>query len=87
MSEMKTEIRQFLLDNFLMAGNAAIADDASFMKGHVLDSSGFMELVLFIEETFGIKVEDKELLPENLDSLNNIEAFLNRKRAANGAGG
>ena len=53
MSEMKTEIRQFRLDNFLMAGNAAIADDASFMKGHVLDSSGFMELVLFIEETFG----------------------------------
>lgn len=86
MREMKTEIRQFLLDNFLMAGNAAIADDASFMKGHVLDSSGFMELVLFIEETFGIKVEDKELLPENLDSLNNIEAFLIRRGAANGAG-
>ena len=87
MSEMKTAIRQFLLDNFLRAGNAAIADDASFMKGHVLDSSGFMELVLFLEESFGVKVDDAELLPENLDSLNNIEAFLIRKRAAVGAGG
>ncbi len=83
MKDVKPAVRQFLLDNFLMESNAAIADDASFMKGHVLDSSGFMELVLFLEESLGVKVEDVELVPENLDSLNNINAFVARKRASN----
>ena len=82
MQEVKPAVRQFLLDNFLMGSNAAIADDTSFMKGHVLDSSGFMELILFLEETFGVKVDDAELMPENLDSLDNIDAFVARKRGA-----
>lgn len=82
MQDVKSAVRQFLLDNFLMGSNAAIADDASFMKGHVLDSSGFMELILFLEENLGVKVDDAELLPENLDSLNSIDAFVARKRAA-----
>ena len=79
MQDVKPAVRQFLLDNFLMGSNAAIADDTSFMKAHVLDSSGFMELILFLEETFGVKVADSELLPENLDSLNNIDEFVARK--------
>ena len=81
MQDVKPAVRQFLLDNFLMGSNAAIADDASFMKGHVLDSSGFMELILFLEESFGVKVDDSELVPANLDSLNIINAFVTRKRA------
>ncbi|MEO8101769.1 MAG: acyl carrier protein [Betaproteobacteria bacterium] len=85
MQDVKQAVRQFLLDNFLMGSGAVIADDASFMKGHVLDSSGFMELILFLEESFGVKVEDAELVPENLDSLNNIEAFVARKREARAA--
>ena len=80
--DVKTEVRKFLLDNFSMGESAAIADDASFMEEHVLDSTGFVELVAFVEETFGIKVADAEMLPENLDSLVNIEAFVARKRAA-----
>ena len=85
MQDVKPVVRQYLLDNFLMGSNASIADDASFIKGHVLDSSGVMELIMFLEETFGIKVDDAELVPANLDSLNNIDAFVARKRAARAA--
>lgn len=81
MQDVKQVVRRYLLDNFLMGSNASIADDASFMKGHVLDSSGIMELIMFLEETFGVKVDDAELVPANLDSLNNIDAFVARKRA------
>ena len=80
MQDIKNLVRKFLLDNFVMGGNVAIADDASFMKGHILDSTGFIELILFIEETFGVKVDDDEMLPENFDSLLNIEGYVGRKR-------
>jgi len=82
MNDTKALVRQFLLDNFLMGGGAQIENETSFMKNHILDSSGFMELILFLEETLGVKVEDAELLPENLDSLTNIDAFVARKRLA-----
>ena len=80
--DIKGTVRRFLLDNFAMGEGAAIADDASFMEGHILDSTGFVELVSFIEETFGIQVDDAEMVPENLDSLANIDAFVARKRGA-----
>ncbi len=80
MSDIKITVRQFLLDNFVMGGKVTIADETSFMKGHILDSTGFIELIMFIEETYGVKVEDDEMLPSNFDSLNNIESYVNRKR-------
>lgn len=82
MQDIKTVVREFLLDNFVMGSDAVIADDVSFMKTHILDSTGFIELVTFIEETFGIKVADEEMVPENLDSLLNIEAYVKRKGVA-----
>jgi acyl carrier protein len=83
MSDIKQQVRAYLLDNFLMGGSAdEIQDETSFMGSHVLDSTGFLELIAYLEETFGIKVKDEEMLPENLDSLVNIERFLARKRAA-----
>ena len=63
-----------------MGGNVTIADDTSFMKAHILDSTGFIELILFIEESFGVKVDDAEMLPENFDSLLNIDGYIGRKR-------
>ena len=80
MQDTKNLVRKFLLDNFVMGGNVDIGDDASFMKGHILDSTGFIELILFIEETFDVKVDDAEMLPENFDSLLNIEGYVGRKR-------
>jgi acyl carrier protein len=66
-----------------MGGSAdQFLDSDSFMDHHIIDSTGFLEVVTFLEETFGITVEDDEMLPENLDSLNNIEAYINKKRTA-----
>ncbi len=83
MSQVKTDVRQFILDNFLMGGDRNKLGDAdSFLDHGVIDSTGFIELVTFLEERFGIKVLDTELVPENLDSLNAIDAYVGRKQAA-----
>ncbi|MBL0125350.1 MAG: acyl carrier protein [Betaproteobacteria bacterium] len=66
MQDIKDLVRKFLLDNFVMGSNAVIANETSFMDSHILDSTGFIELILFIEETFGIKVDDAEMLAEKL---------------------
>ncbi|MBL8341935.1 MAG: acyl carrier protein [Rubrivivax sp.] len=79
----KSELRRFLQANFIMgADGPALADGDSLLEHHVLDSTGFLELITHLEETYGIKVGDDEMLPENLDSLDAIEAFLARKLAA-----
>jgi len=85
MPDIKNAVRQFLLDNFVMGSDAVIANDDSFMKNHILDSTGFIELIMFVEETFGLKVADAEMLPENFDSLANIEAYVVRKTAIGSA--
>ena len=73
------EIRSFLVNNFLFGDNSELQDETSFPESGIIDSSGILELITFLEETFRIEVNDDELLPENLDSLKNIEAFLSRK--------
>ena len=85
-TNIKQQVRQFVLDNFMMAAAAEIPDDASFMDRHIIDSTGFLELISFVEETFGIQVTDDEMVPENLDSLNNIERYVQSKRTAASAG-
>lgn len=80
-SNIKQQVRQFILDNFMMSGAADIPDDASFMDRHIIDSTGFLELISFVEQSFDIQVTDDEMVPENLDSLNNIESFVQRKRS------
>ena len=77
---LKTQVRQYVADNLPMGTSAAeLRDDVSFMESHILDSVGVLELIAFIEKKFGIKVEDQEMLPENLDSLNRIGRYLERK--------
>ncbi|RTL53170.1 MAG: acyl carrier protein [Rhodocyclaceae bacterium] len=82
MQDSKSAVRTFLDDNFIMGGDVDLADDTSFMKAHILDSTGFIELITFIEEAFGVSVKDEEMVPENFDSLNNIDAYLQRKKTA-----
>lgn len=82
MSDIKQQVRQFILDSFMMGDKASIADGDSFMDRHILDSTGFIELTSFLEQTFDIRVHDEEMVPENLDSLNNIESYVQRKRGA-----
>jgi acyl carrier protein len=81
-TDIKQQVRQFVLDNFMMAAAAEIPDDASFMDRHIIDSTGFLELISFLEQTFEIQVTDEEMVPENLDTLNYIERYVTQKRAA-----
>jgi acyl carrier protein len=81
MTNIKDQVRSYIADNFLLGDKAArLADSDSFLEHHILDSTGFLELISFIEESFGIKVQDDEMIPENLDSLKNIETFVIKKR-------
>jgi acyl carrier protein len=82
MQAIKTAVRQYIQDNFLMGSADTYADDASFMDAQLLDSTGFLELVHFLEDNYGIKVEDEEMMPDNLDSLDAVAQFVTRKQAA-----
>ncbi len=82
MQDIKAIVRRFPIDNLAAVGNVVFADDTSFIEGHILDSTGFVELMTLVEETFELKVEDDDMLPENFDSLLNIEGYIGRKRAA-----
>ncbi len=80
--DSKKKIRDFLAENFLFSSNGFhLDDDASFLEEEIVDSTGVMELVLFVEDTFGITVDDGEIVPENFDSVNQLVAYLERKRA------
>ena len=74
--DIKKKIKVFIKDNFLRGfGLNTFDDNASFMRKGIIDSTGVLELVSFVEVTFKIKVEDEELIPDNLDSLNKIAAY------------
>jgi acyl carrier protein len=79
-ASVQREVTAFIVDNFLF-GNAseAPATDTSFMETGLIDSTGVLELVSFVEEKYGVKVADDELVPENLDSVANLAAFVAKK--------
>jgi acyl carrier protein len=80
---MKKTIRQYILGNLLFTEDESVLQNSdSFLDGGIIDSTGVMEIILFIEETFGIKVDDDEMIPTNLDSVDNLNAFIMRKQAA-----
>jgi acyl carrier protein len=72
-------VRTFIIDQFLFGEDDGFKDETSFLETGMIDSMGIMELVAFLEKTFQIKIEDQELVPRNLDSLNQIQAFLKFK--------
>lgn len=84
MSQVKQDIRKFVVDNFLFGQDDGLAEDASFLEIGLIDSTGVLELVAHLEKTYGIKVNDDELSPVNLDSINAIAAFVERKGTAAG---
>lgn len=79
MSGTKIGIRTFIIENFMFGNDEGLNDDTSFLEEGIIDSTGVLELVNFLEETYHIQVGDEELIPENLDSVDNITAYLNRK--------
>ena len=79
---IRQTIRRYILENLLFTDDeSALQDGDSFLKEGILDSTGVLEIMLFIEETFDIQVNDDEMLPENLDSVDNLVAFVERKQA------
>jgi acyl carrier protein len=81
MSDTVSKIRGFIFENFLFdADEDGLGNDDSFLDKGIIDSTGVLELVDWLEETFEISVSDEELIPENLDSVNLLAAFLEKKR-------
>jgi acyl carrier protein len=77
---IREEIRQFVLESFILGDDGkALLDDSSFLENGIIDSTGILELVEFLESRYGIKVEDDELIPDNLDTIQNITKFLEKK--------
>ena len=75
------QVRQYILEDFLFSTDTSLLGlDESFLERGLIDSTGMLEVILFLEESFGVKVGDNEMVPENLDSVNRIAAFLERKR-------
>ena len=78
------ELRQFIVENFLFGRDDSFSNEDSFIEMGVLDSTGVLELIAFLQKRYSIKIEDVEIVPENLDSIHRISVFVTRKLQANG---
>jgi acyl carrier protein len=72
-------VKVYIVENFLFGDDRRIAPDTDFLENGILDSTGVLELVGFLEEKFGFRVEDDELVPDNLNSLEKITRFISKK--------
>ena len=78
--EIESKLRNFILENYLFTDDqTALNNNDSFLDKGIIDSTGILELIFFLEEELKIKVEDDEMVPENLDSVNNILGYLSKK--------
>jgi acyl carrier protein len=78
--QIEQQLRQFITENFLFGRDSSFASDASLLETGIVDSTGMLELIAFLEETYGIEVHDEEMTPQNLDSIHNLLGFVERKR-------
>jgi acyl carrier protein len=72
-------VREFIVDNFLFGEEEKLQDETPFFESGIVDSTGILEIVSFLEETFSINVEDEDLVPENFSSVITIDQYLKRK--------
>lgn len=80
MQQIDKELRRFVIDNFLFGqDDNKFSDEDSFVDEGIIDSTGMLELVAFLEQQYRIKLEDEELIPDNLDSINNLVKFIQKK--------
>src|SRR5262245_35573548 len=86
MFELQQEVRKLIVDNFLYGeDDGKLSYDDSFLDLGLIDSTGALELVTLLEGKYGIKIEDDELDPANLDSINKLVRFIDRKTHGNGS--
>jgi acyl carrier protein len=80
MPDIEQQLRRFVIDNFPFGqASDGLSNDDSFLEHGIVDSFGVLELVAFLEDRYGITIQDQELIPDNLDSINRLVNFLGRK--------
>lgn len=79
--ELEHDIRTFVVENFLLGGGDGLSSSQSLLDAGVIDSTGVLELVSFLEKTYRIRIDDEDLVPENLDCISSIARFVKRKLA------
>jgi acyl carrier protein len=84
MTNARQELRQFIVQNFLFGQDQDLADGKSLLESGIIDSTGVLEVVAHLEKAYSVKVKNDELIPDNLDSIDAIVAYLDRKRSASG---
>ena len=82
MQAIKEKIKTFVVDNFTFGDESMVSYSESFLESGIIDSTGILELVEFLEKEFAITIDDEELIPENLESIEKIALFLQQKRKA-----
>lgn len=87
MQQLERELRNFIVTNFMFGEGDGLRSGDSFLDKGIIDSTGVLELVLHLEETYGIEVGDNDLIPEHLDSIDNLVRFVTRKRQPYAEGG
>ncbi len=81
--DVKESVRQYIIENFLFGDESPLESDSmSLLDGGIIDSVGVMELVAFLEQDFGLTIADEDLVPENLDSVDNLSGFIGRRKAS-----
>ncbi len=80
--QVREHIREFIVESFLYGRDNGLKDEDSFLDSGIIDSTGVLELVAFLEEEFGIKVQDGDLVPENLDSIAKLARYVERQLGA-----
>lgn len=80
MQNVEVMIRKYIAENILFSKKGyPYPDDTSFLEGGIVDSTNVLELVMFVEEKFGIKVDDQDIIPDNFDSISKLAAFVHSK--------
>jgi acyl carrier protein len=82
-TQVEAKVRGYILENLLFTSDGSeLANDASLLERSIIDSTGVLEIVLFLEEEFAVKINESDMVPENFDSVNNIVRFVLRLKAA-----
>jgi len=82
--QVREQLKHFVIENFLFGRENGLKDDDSFLDNGIIDSTGVLELITYIEETFGIRVQDADLVPDNLDSIEKVTQYVQRQLSSNG---
>ena len=84
MLDVQSRITRFVVQNFYVSDPAQVTAETSLISTGLVDSTGMLEIIAFLEGEFGIRIADQEMIPENLETVARIASFVERKRAANG---